>query len=74
MQVFQESTDFENAIRLAISVGGDSDTIACITGAIAHAYYRGIPKHLLEPVLSDYMSADLADVSLQFCERFKVRL
>jgi ADP-ribosylglycohydrolase len=33
--VFLEGTDFENAIRLAISIGGDSDTIACITGGIA---------------------------------------
>lgn len=72
VQAFLESTDFESAIRLAISVGGDSDTIACIAGAIAHAYYGKIPTHLLEPVLNIYMSPDLADVSLTFCERFNV--
>ena len=33
------STDFETAIRLAISLGGDSDTLACITGGIAEAFY-----------------------------------
>ncbi len=49
---FLESTDFESAIRLAISIGGDSDTIACITGSIASAYYKHIPKHILVPVLN----------------------
>lgn len=42
---FLESTDFENAIKLAVSIGGDSDTIAAICGGIAEAYY-GIPKQL----------------------------
>lgn len=74
VQAFLESTDFETAIRLAVSVGGDSDTIACITGAIAHAFYGGVPNHLLEPVLEIYMSPDLVDVSLAFCERFGVPL
>lgn len=44
---FLESTDFENAIRLAISLGGDSDTLANITGGIAEAYY-GIPGEIAE--------------------------
>ncbi|MDR2177467.1 MAG: ADP-ribosylglycohydrolase family protein [Treponema sp.] len=48
---FFESTDFENAIRLAISIGGDSDTIACITGGIAEAYYQEIPDNIIENVL-----------------------
>jgi len=72
VQAFLESTDFENAIRLAISVGGDSDTIACITGAIAHAFYGTIPKQLLDPVMNVYLSPDLADVTLNFCDRFGV--
>lgn len=42
---FLESKDFEDCIRLAISIGGDSDTIAAISGSIAHAYY-GIPDKL----------------------------
>jgi len=49
---FLESTDFESAIRLAISLGGDSDTLACITGGIAQAYYKSIPKHILDGVNS----------------------
>ena len=74
VQAFLESRDFEDAVRLAVSVGGDSDTIACIAGAIAQAFYGGVPKHLLEPVLEIYMSPDLADLSLSFCERFGVPL
>jgi ADP-ribosylglycohydrolase len=74
VQAFLESTDFEHAIRLAISVGGDSDTIACITGALAHAFYGPVPRHLAEPVWDIYMSPDLAEVTKQFCERFDVPL
>ena len=44
---FLESTDFEDAIRNAISLGGDSDTIAAITGSIAGAYY-GVPSDIAE--------------------------
>lgn len=44
---FLESTDFESAIRLAVSLGGDSDTLACITGAIAEAFY-GIPQWMTD--------------------------
>jgi len=41
---FLESDDYESAIRKAISIGGDSDTIACIAGGIAEAFYKEIPK------------------------------
>ena len=44
MVAFLDSTDFESAIRLAVSLGGDSDTLACITGGIAEAYYDKIPN------------------------------
>ncbi|MDY6866478.1 MAG: ADP-ribosylglycohydrolase family protein [Chloroflexota bacterium] len=43
---FLESESYEDAIRKAISLGGDSDTIACITGGIAEAYYGGVPKEI----------------------------
>ena len=39
---FHESNGFEDAIRNAVSIGGDSDTIACITGGLAEAFY-GVP-------------------------------
>lgn len=44
---FLESTDYVNAIKLAISLGGDSDTLAAITGGIAHAYYKHIPEDVI---------------------------
>ena len=47
LEAFFESTSYENAIRKAISIGGDSDTIACITGGIAEAYYKEIPKEIV---------------------------
>jgi ADP-ribosylglycohydrolase len=47
---FFESTSFEDAIRNAISLGGDADTLACITGGVAEAYYGEVPKELAEPV------------------------
>lgn len=45
---FLESNSFEDAIRKAVSMGGDSDTLACITGGIAEAYYREIPEEMVE--------------------------
>ena len=45
VESFLESNNFEDAIRNAISMGGDSDTIGAITGAIAEAYY-GVPNEL----------------------------
>ena len=61
---FLESTDFEDAIRNAISIGGDSDTLAAITGGIAEAYY-GIPRDLAEKALG-YLSSDLLETVLAF--------
>lgn len=49
---FLDSTDFESTIRLAISLGGDSDTLACIAGGIAEAYYGEFPKEISEKVLA----------------------
>mgnify|MGYP002620799586 CR=1 FL=1 len=43
---FLDSNDFESAIRLAVSLGGDSDTLACITGGIAEAFYHDIPEEI----------------------------
>ena len=43
---FLDSTDFEDAIRKAVSLGGDSDTLACITGGIAEAFYKAIPDDI----------------------------
>lgn len=45
LRAFLESASYEDAIRNAISLGGDADTLACITGGVAEAYY-GIPRDL----------------------------
>lgn len=66
---FLISTDFEDAIRTAISMGGDADTMACITGAIAEAYY-GLPKDLEAKGL-DFLTDDLKEVVLKFQNKFK---
>jgi len=47
---FLESTDFEDAMRKAVSMGGDSDTLACICGGIAEAYYKEIPEAIAAKV------------------------
>lgn len=45
---FLDSDNFEDAIRNAVSLGGDSDTLACITGGIAEAFYKEIPRSMVE--------------------------
>ena len=45
---FLESRDYVHALQLAISIGGDTDTIACIAGGIAEAFYREIPDELID--------------------------
>lgn len=61
---FLDSTDYESAIRLAISLGGDSDTIACMTGGIAAAYY-GIPDWIVEKAVK-YLPDDMIDIINRF--------
>ncbi|MBV9124893.1 MAG: ADP-ribosylglycohydrolase family protein [Planctomycetes bacterium] len=48
---FLESNDYEHAVRLAISLGGDCDTLACIAGGIAQAFYGGVPEWIREQAL-----------------------
>lgn len=60
LMAFFESADFEDAIRNAISIGGDSDTIAAITGGIAEAYY-GVPDKLRAKALK-YLNKDLTAI------------
>ena len=66
---FLESTDFEDAIRNAISLGGDSDTLAAITGSIAEAAY-GIPVEIAEKALS-YLDKPLREVFDRWCEKLR---
>jgi ADP-ribosylglycohydrolase len=49
---FLEAEDFEDAVRNAVSLGGDSDTQACIAGSIAEAYFGGVPERIKAQTLS----------------------
>ena len=51
IRAFLDSTDFESAVRIAVSLGGDSDTLACITGGIAEAYYGEIPREIFKEAI-----------------------
>lgn len=62
---FLESSDFEGAIRLAISLGGDSDTLACIAGAMAQAFYGGVPEPIAGRTLG-FLDEPLRRVTLEF--------
>lgn len=64
LTAFFESTGFEDAIRNAISIGGDSDTVAAICGGVAEAYY-GIPHALREQALT-YLPPELREILEDF--------
>ncbi len=68
LSAFFDSNDFEDAIRNAIAMGGDSDTIAAITGSIAAAYY-GIPKDLCDKA-REYLDDYLLDIHDKFDKKF----
>ena len=68
LEAFFESTGFEDAIRNAISIGGDSDTIAAITGGVAEAYY-GIPLDIREKAFS-FLDDELTTIVLNFESKF----
>jgi ADP-ribosylglycohydrolase len=66
---FLDGKDFEDCIRNAISIGGDSDTIGCITGSIAEAFY-GIPDTIRKKAMS-YLPKHFADIVITFEEKYK---
>jgi len=68
---FLESNDFEDAIRKAISLGGDSDTLACITGGIAQAFYKYIPQYINDNV-RERLTKDLLDILEKFQSKYFV--
>jgi len=68
---FLESEDFEDAIRKAISLGGDSDTLACITGGIAQAYYKEIPPEIVNEV-QNRLPTELLDIVKRFNDKYHV--
>lgn len=72
LEAFFESTDFEDAIRNAISIGGDSDTLAAITGAIAEAYY-GVPASIRKLALT-FLDKRLLKILMDFESFYPAKL
>jgi ADP-ribosylglycohydrolase len=68
---FLESKSVEDAIRLAVSLGGDTDTMAAIAGGIALAYYQELPKYIYENV-EKYLDEHLWNVLKTFEEKYQV--
>ena len=68
LHLFLQSDNFEDALRRAVSYGGDSDTMGAIVGAVAEAYY-GIPKDMLDVALA-YLPQDLLGVVQRFVELY----
>ncbi|MBQ8741656.1 MAG: ADP-ribosylglycohydrolase family protein [Clostridia bacterium] len=66
---FLDSTDYESAIRNAISLGGDADTEACIAGGIAEAFYRETPKHIVD-FCDRKIDSTLKNVAFDFKKHF----
>lgn len=69
---FLDSTSFEDAVRNAVSLGGDADTQACIAGAVAEAYYKAIPPPILEQV-KERLSRPLWQKMMEFYRRYGIR-
>ena len=72
LEAFFESTDFEDAIRNAISIGGDSDTIAAITGAVAEAYY-GIPTEIRKHAFT-FLDERLLAILVEFENKYPSKI
>ena len=71
LSLISKSKSFEDAIRLAVSHGGDSDTIGAIVGSIAEARF-GIPQDIKDKAM-DYLSKDMTQLYTQFEEKRKIK-
>ena len=69
LECFYESTDFEDCIRNAVSIGGDSDTIGAIVGCLAEAYY-GIPENIKNKAL-EYLPEEFLKIIEEFERKYK---
>ena len=66
---FLDSSSWEDAVKNAVSMGGDADTMACIAGGIAQGYYEEMPEDIVSQVRRS-LTPDLRDVVDRFCETF----
>jgi ADP-ribosylglycohydrolase len=68
---FLDSNSYEDTIRSAISIGGDSDTIACMAGGIAEAFYGGINQNFIK-FAKAHLDHDLLNVITEFYDTYKI--
>lgn len=68
---FIESEDYEDAIRKAVSLGGDGDTLVCMTGGIAQAYYTHIPNRIIRETRSR-LDTSLLDIVDAFNKKYDI--
>jgi len=73
IRCFLEADDYENTVRNAVWLGGDTDTLACMGGSIAEAYYGGVPAPIALEALT-LIPAPLRNVTVAFCERYNIML
>jgi ADP-ribosylglycohydrolase len=66
---FLESTSYEDAVRNAVSLGGDSDTLACITGGIAEAFYGPVKPGIMQKV-REILTPELWKITERFCRKY----
>lgn len=66
---FKESENFESAIRKAVSLGGDTDTLGAICGSVAEAYYHKFPKEIME-LINSRLPDEFLEVLRAFYKRF----
>jgi ADP-ribosylglycohydrolase len=69
IRAFLESDDFEDAVRKAVSLGGDSDTLACMAGGIAQAFFGGVPVVITSRVY-ELLDEQLGNITRKFTEEF----
>jgi len=67
---FLDSNSYEDAVRNAISLGGDSDTLACITGGVAEAFYGTVPTEIRDKV-EQSLPPDLWEVATAFYDKYR---
>ena len=72
IEAFLEAEDFEDAIRNAISIGGDSDTLGACTGAIAEAFF-GIPEWIRDEA-QQFLDRQLSDILIDFEDEFPPKI
>ncbi len=67
---FLEAASYEDAVRNAVSLGGDSDTLACIAGGMAEAFFGGVSPEM-QSLVKNLLTPDLWEITQAFCEKYR---